>query len=96
MDRAAFDERAPLKKPFFLPGVLMPRIARAVVNMTQINDGIILDPFAGTGGILVEAGLISPAIHVVGCDIQEKMVRGSCKNLRFYGVNFDVILGDWR
>ncbi len=49
---------------------------------------------SGTGGILVEAGLISPDIHVVGCDIQEKMARGACKNLRFYGVNYDVILGD--
>jgi tRNA (guanine10-N2)-dimethyltransferase len=94
VNRAAFDERAPLKKPFFLPGVLMPRIARAVVNMTQIRDGVVLDPFAGTGGILVEAGLLSPAIHVVGCDIQEKMVLGACKNLRFYGVNYDVIRGD--
>ncbi len=46
VNRSAFDERAPLKKPFFLPGVLMPRIARAVVNMTQISDGLVLDPFA--------------------------------------------------
>jgi tRNA (guanine10-N2)-dimethyltransferase len=94
VNRTAFDDRAPLKKPFFLPGVLMPRIARAVVNMTHIRDGVVLDPFAGTGGVLVEAGLLSPDIHVVGCDIQEKMVLGACKNLRFYGVNYDVIRGD--
>jgi tRNA (guanine10-N2)-dimethyltransferase len=94
VNHAAFDERAPLKKPFFLPGVLMPRIARAVVNMTQIRGGLILDPFAGTGGILVEAGLLSPVIHVVGCDIQKKMVHGMRMNYRFYGVNYDVIRGD--
>ncbi|OPY26887.1 MAG: tRNA (guanine(10)-N2)-dimethyltransferase [Methanocella sp. PtaU1.Bin125] len=94
VDRAAFDERAPLKKPFFLPGVLMPRMSRAVVNMTRIREGWMLDPFSGTGGTLVEAGLISRDIHVVGCDIQEKMVRGTRKNLRFYGANYDVVRQD--
>ena len=94
VDRAAFDERAPLKKPFFLPGVLVPRLSRAVVNLTRIRSGWFLDPFAGTGGTLVEAGLIGPEIRVVGCDVQEKMARGARKNLRFYGTSFDVILGD--
>jgi tRNA (guanine10-N2)-dimethyltransferase len=94
VNRQAFDERAPLKKPFFLPGVLMPRIARAVVNMSHIRNGWVLDPFAGTGGLLVEAGLMSKEIHVVGCDIQKKMALGACKNLRFYETNYDVIRGD--
>ncbi len=94
VDRSAFDERAPLKKPFFLPGVLMPRISRAVVNMTRIRSGWMLDPFSGTGGTLVEAGLISRDIHVVGCDIQKKMVCGTRKNLRFYGTDYDVVRQD--
>lgn len=94
VNRTAFDERAPLKKPFFLPGVLMPRISRAVVNLTQIRAGRILDPFAGTGGTLVEAGLISKDIRAVGCDIQEKMARGMRKNMQFYGISYDVIRQD--
>lgn len=94
VDRSAFDRRAPLEKPFFLPGVLMPRISRAVVNLTRIKEGWMLDPFSGTGGTLVEAGVISPGIRVVGCDIQKKMVYGTRKNLRFYGTNFDVIWQD--
>jgi tRNA (guanine10-N2)-dimethyltransferase len=94
IDRAAFDRRAPLMKPFFLPGVLMPRISRAVVNMTRISTGWMLDPFSGTGGTLVEAGLISRDIHVIGCDIQKKMVYGTRMNLRFYGTNYDVIRQD--
>jgi tRNA (guanine10-N2)-dimethyltransferase len=94
VNRQAFDERAPLKKPFFLPGVLMPRIARTVVNMSHIRSGWALDPFAGTGGLLVEAGLISKDIHVAGCDIQKKMVLGMRKNLRFYETNYNVIRGD--
>lgn len=94
VDRSGFEERAPLKKPFFLPGVLMPRISRAVVNLTRIREGWLLDPFSGTGGTLVEAGLISPDIHVVGCDIQKKMVYGTRKNLRHYQTNYDVIWED--
>jgi tRNA (guanine10-N2)-dimethyltransferase len=94
VNRSAFDERAPLKKPFFLPGVLMPRISRAVVNLTRISEGWLLDPFSGTGGTLVEAGLISPEIHVVGCDIQKKMVYGTRKNLRHYRTNYDVVWED--
>lgn len=94
VDRPGFEERAPLKKPFFLPGVLMPRISRAVVNLTRIREGWMLDPFSGTGGTLVEAGLISPDIHVVGCDIQKKMVYGTRKNLRHYKTTYDVIWQD--
>ncbi len=93
-DRAQYDERAPLKKPFFLPGVLMPRISRAVVNMSRIRDGYVLDPMSGTGGILVEAGLISDSIHVVGSDIQKKMAYGTRWNLRYYVKNYDVIRQD--
>jgi tRNA (guanine10-N2)-dimethyltransferase len=94
VNRAQYEERAPLKKPFFLPGVLMPRISRAVVNMARIRNGYLLDPMSGTGGILVEAELMDETIHVVGCDIQKKMAYGTRWNLRFYGHNYDVMRQD--
>ncbi len=93
-DRSQYEERAPMKKPFFLPGVLMPRISRAIVNMSRIRNGYLLDPMSGTGGILVEAELISDDIRVVGCDIQKKMAYGTRWNLRHYGKNYDVIRQD--
>ncbi|HTY90012.1 MAG TPA: THUMP domain-containing protein [Methanocella sp.] len=93
-DRGQYEERAPLKKPFFLPGVLMPRISRAIVNMARIRSGYLLDPMSGTGGILVEGELIGDDIHVVGCDIQKKMAYGTRWNLRHYGKNYDVIRQD--
>ena len=93
-DRSQYEERAPLKKPFFLPGVLMPRISRAIVNMARIRSGYMLDPMSGTGGILVEAELIGDEIHVVGCDIQKKMAYGTRWNLRHYGKNYDVVRQD--
>ncbi len=94
IDRAQYEARAPLKKPFFLPGVLMPRISRAIVNMVRIKSGYLLDPMSGTGGILVEAELMSDAIHVIGCDIQKKMAYGTRWNLRHYGNNYDVVRQD--
>ena|SRR5271157_5257710 len=94
VNRAQYEERAPLKKPFFLPGVLMPRISRAIVNMARVRTGYLLDPMSGTGGILVEAELMDETIHVVGCDIQKKMAYGTRWNLRHYGNNYDVIRQD--
>ena len=94
INRGQYEERAPLKKPFFLPGVLMPRISRALVNLARVEKGYLLDPMSGTGGILVEAELMDETIHVVGCDIQKKMVYGTRWNLRHYGNNYDVIRHD--
>jgi tRNA (guanine10-N2)-dimethyltransferase len=90
-DRHSFQERRPHLKPFFYPGVLMPRMARALVNLSQAVCGErLLDPFAGTGGILVEACMMG--IHGIGLDVQRKMVQGSRDNLS--GLDCSLILGD--
>ena len=58
VDRSAYEARTPQNKPFFHPGVLMPRVARALTNLSGIKPGeLFLDPFCGTAGILVEPGL---------------------------------------
>ncbi|MFQ6054957.1 MAG: TIGR01177 family methyltransferase [Methanosarcinales archaeon] len=94
IDRSQFEDRKPQKKPFFFPGVLMPKIARALVNLSQVKSGDILcDPFCGTAGILVEAMLID--IKVIGIDVQSKMVKGSKINLEYYNNNsYTLIVGD--
>jgi len=90
-DRRSFQERRPHLKPFFYPGVLMPRMARALVNLSQAVCGEnLLDPFAGTGGILVEACMMG--IKGVGLDVQRKMVQGSRDNLT--GLDCSLFLGD--
>lgn len=78
-DRSGFESRRPHLKPFFHPGVLMPRMARALVNLSQAMPGErLLDPFAGTGGILVEACLIG--IKGIGVDVQKRLIRGARAN----------------
>jgi tRNA (guanine10-N2)-dimethyltransferase len=90
-DRGAFEARRPHLKPFFHPGVLMPRAARALVNLSRVREGEqLLDPFAGTGGILVEACLMG--IAGVGLDVQRRLVRGARANLE--GLDCSLLCGD--
>ena len=79
-DRGSYDERNPGKREFFHPGVMMPRMARTLVNIAGVNHGsTILDPFCGTGGILIEADLLGA--HAMGSDFDPQMVSGSRQNI---------------
>lgn len=91
VDRGAFEGRKPQYKPFFYPGVLMPRIARALVNISKPGK-YLLDPFCGTGGILVEAGLIG--VKVIGGDVQRKLLLGAKINLDYYNVDYFLMHQD--
>ena len=89
-DQSIF-KRQPSKRPFSLPISMEPRVARAMVNMARLREGqALLDPFCGTGGILIEAGLMG--IKVFGSDIDERMVRGTIRNLEFYGIKPEKII----
>lgn len=91
VDRSSFEARRPHLKPFFHPGVLMPRMARSLVNLTQIRAGErLLDPFAGTCGILVEACLMG--IECLGIEAQGRLVKGAVCNLE--NMNCALVLGD--
>jgi tRNA (guanine10-N2)-dimethyltransferase len=75
-----FGERQPTDRPFFQPGSMDPLEARALVNIAGARPGAtVLDPMCGTGGLLLEAGLLGA--RVVGSDAQAKMARGSRENL---------------
>jgi tRNA (guanine10-N2)-dimethyltransferase len=90
-DRSSFEWRRPHLKPFFHPGVLMPRMARSLVNLTQTRAGErLLDPFAGTCGILIEACLIG--IEGVGIEVQTRLVKGALCNL--HNQDCSLVLGD--
>ena len=81
IDRGAYNERNPGKREFFHPGVMMPRMARTLVNLSLAEAGTtLLDPFCGTGGILIEAELLG--LHAIGSDFDPVMIRGSKENVR--------------
>ena len=81
IDRGAYNERNPGKREFFHPGVMMPRMARTLVNLSLARAGTtLLDPFCGTGGILIEAEMLG--LHAVGSDFDPMMIRGSKENVK--------------
>jgi tRNA (guanine10-N2)-dimethyltransferase len=80
-----FEHRRGHLRPFLSPITLHPKIARALVNLTSVKKNeILLDPFCGTGGILLEAGLLG--IQTIGSDIEQKMIDGCKKTLDFYNI----------
>lgn len=94
INRTQFEERKVQNRPFFSPISLHPKIARALVNLSSIKkNDIILDPFCGTGGILLEAGLIGA--KVIGSDVEKKMIDGCKKTLVFYNIkNYKLFRSD--
>lgn len=89
-----FAVRAPTDKPFFQPGAMAPVEARAIANFCRAQPGrTVLDPMCGTGGVLVEAGLLGA--RVIGIDAQSKMVAGARANFAEYlETPYAVVQGD--
>lgn len=94
VDRKQFAKRRPTLRPAFHPSTLPPAFARCMVNLARApRGGTLLDPFAGVGGILLEAGLIG--VKLVGIDIERKMIDGARRNLEASGVtDFQLMVGD--
>ncbi len=86
LNKKHFEDSKPHKRPFFYPGSMSPKLARCMVNLSRVKEGqLLLDPFCGTGGILIEAGLIG--CKVVGSDIYWKMKNGTAINLEHFGIS---------
>ena len=80
--KAGFEKRRAHLRPEMHPSSLHPRLARAMVNLTGIKKGTIIDPFCGTGGNMIEAGLIG--LNIEGYDIEQPMLDMAEKNLKFF------------
>ncbi len=93
-NRKQYEQRKVQYRPFFSPISLHPKWARTMVNLSQIQKHqTLLDPFCGTGGILLEAGLLG--IKIIGSDIEEKMVKGCEQSLQHYMIkNYTVFSSD--
>jgi tRNA (guanine10-N2)-dimethyltransferase len=72
--------RRPRKRAFFHPAAIFPKLSRALVNLSRVRSGeVLLDPFCGTGSLLLEAYEIGAV--PVGSDIDARMVRGARRNM---------------
>ncbi|HER54394.1 MAG TPA: hypothetical protein ENO13_00655 [Candidatus Bathyarchaeota archaeon] len=83
-----FSERRPRRRPFFHPTAMQAKLARVMVNLAQPKKGdLLLDPFCGAGGMLVEAGLVG--CRVLGFDAKPHMLRGGLKNLKHFKTDYE-------
>lgn len=89
-------ERGPRKRPAFHPSTMDPKLARCIVNLARAKeDSLLLDPFCGVGGILIEAGLMG--CRILGCDLNAKMIEGTIRNLEHFNLEYEgIILADAR
>ena len=91
-----FSERRPRKKPFFHPSAMPSKLARCMVNLARAKTGeLVLDPFCGTGSVMVEAALVG--CRTLGFDVQRRMILGCRKNLKHFGLESEgLVIADAR
>ncbi len=89
IDRRGFEARKAENCPFFKPVTLHPKLSRTMVNLTEVAEGsTLLDPFCGTGSIVMEAALVGA--RALGSDLSEEMVEGAGENLRHFKLEGDL------
>ena len=64
-------------------GMLPPKLARMMVNLSRMNAGVLLDPFCGGGTVLMEAAMMFPKAEFIGSDIDAKQVSGTKRNFEW-------------
>ncbi len=83
-------------------GMLPPKLAQVMVNLglnvtsvpnvtLSLSKGFIIDPFCGTGTILMEALLMGHSAF--GSDLDVRMTQAAQKNLEWLGKSFNVAPG---
>lgn len=81
--RRYFWDRKAGRRPFSLPSALQPKVSRCMVNLSRPKLGsYVLDPFAGTGSIVLEASLLG--YRALGIEVVKWICRGALRNLKLY------------
>ena len=75
------DREKPVRDP--LVGMLPPKLAQTLINLTNVqSEQMLLDPFCGTGTVLMEA--FEMGINSHGSDISPEMVDASRVNMDWF------------
>ncbi|MCX8193376.1 MAG: THUMP domain-containing protein [Nitrososphaeria archaeon] len=84
------------KRPFSIPSAMQPELSRCLINLSRTRiGGKILDPFAGTGGIMIEGILLGYDLY--GVELKRWIALGALKNLKYYTPSLEnIIVGDSR
>ncbi len=74
-------------------GMLPPKLAQIMINIALSSNNSIIDPFCGSGTVLMEALLMGK--NVIGSDISEKQAEGAELNLRWLCEKFKIFNQKW-
>ncbi len=92
-NKERFEDRRPHMRAYHTPVSCHPKLARAMVNLSGVPSGSkLFDPFCGTGGLLIEAGLMG--LRVSGSDASADMIEKSHKNCEQAGVSCELSVLD--
>ncbi len=70
-------------------GMLPPKLAQIMINLSKAERGLtVLDPFCGTGAVLIEAALMG--LKVEGSDINRSMADQSEENLKWIEKEYGI------
>ena len=93
VDRSRLDSTKVARRAFSRPISLHPKFARALVNLSRVPmAGTLLDPFCGTGGVVLEAAEIG--LRPIGSDRDRRMVAGTRTALRARGADGGLAVAD--
>jgi len=72
-------------------GMLPPKLAQAMINLAELqdNEGLLLDPFCGSGTILTEAMLMDYR-NLFGLDSSFKAIQDSRRNVDWIKEQYEV------
>ncbi len=89
-----FEMRKAHKLAKLHPTAMHPKLARAMVNLTGAKKGdTVYDPFCGSGGLLIEAGLMG--MKTKGYDNNDHVLVKCKENLERIGIrNYKLYRGD--
>ena len=83
--------RRPRARAFFHPSAIFPKFSRLMVNLSRVAPGeTLLDPFCGTGSLLLEASEVGAV--PIGIDLHSKMTAGAVANCRKFGQEWAGVL----
>ncbi|WP_297517831.1 TRM11 family methyltransferase [Thermococcus sp.] len=79
------DVGRPIQKPILS---IPPRLARTMVNLTEVRKGSFLDPFCGIGTVVQE--FVLQGLNAYGCDRDGGQINAAKKNLAWLREEFHL------
>jgi hypothetical protein len=67
-------------------GMLPPKLAKTMINLSGLQSGTLLDPYCGSGTVLMEAMLMG--FDTIGSDISIRMTEMAEKNMKWFKKHF--------